>query len=124
MIYLHQFLHSIDRALDYLLEIEEQEKRMVYLKTLMTYIFNAGKHLTRNEVKQIVDKIPEGSEVIMTLAERYREEGEKRGFEKGVETGKIEVTKNLMKKGFSLKEILELTGLDKEEIEKIQRNMR
>ena len=41
-------------------------------------------------------------------------------FEEGKIEGKIEIAKNLMSKGFDISEIVELTGIDKEELEKIK----
>ena len=51
----------------------------------------------------------------MTLTEMYRKEGEKRGI--------VVVAKNLIRKGFSIKDIAEATGLDEEEIEKMKSEM-
>ncbi len=57
----------------------------------MRYIFSVDKSLTSSDVSKIVKKIettyPEGSEVVMTLAEKLREEGLKEGLEKGLEEG-------------------------------------
>lgn len=122
-----KFMSSIFRALDYLLEIEDEHTRLTYLKVLLTYIFSAGKYLTEKEVDKVIEKIPEGSDVVMTLAEMYRKEGEmkgeKRGYEKGKKEGIQEVAKNLIIKGLSVKDIAEATGLDEEKIEKIQRDI-
>lgn len=66
-------------------------------------------------MNQVIEKIPEGSDVVMTLTEMYRKEGEKRGI--------VVVAKNLIRKGFSIKDIAEATGLDEEEIEKMKSEM-
>ena len=114
-----KFMSSIFRALDYLLEIEDKRTRISYLKVLMTYIFSAGRNLTQKEVKQVIKKIPEGSEIVMTLADRYRKEGEKIGIEKGI----LKVARELIKKGLSIKDIAEVTGLHEQEIERIQKEL-
>lgn len=114
-----KFMSSIFRALDYLLEIEDERTRISYLKVLMTYIFSAGRNLTQKEVKQVIKKIPEGSEIVMTLADRYRKEGEKIGIEKGI----LKVARELIKKGLSIKDIAEVTGLHEQEIERIQKEL-
>ncbi len=53
----------------------------------MRYILNAGPKLTKEDVEDIIKKVeakyPGGSEVVMTLAEQYREEGELRGELRG-----------------------------------------
>ena len=43
-------------------------------------------------------------------------------LEKGIEKGKIEIAKNLLKMGISIEQISEATGLTKEEIEKYKKN--
>jgi len=57
----------------------------------MRYIFSVDKSLTSSDVSKIVKKIettyPEGSEVVMTLAEKLREEGLKEGLKEGLEKG-------------------------------------
>jgi predicted transposase/invertase (TIGR01784 family) len=100
---------SIYRAAKYLRRLEDKQTGIEYFETLMRYIFSAGKNLTRSDVTEIIEKIettyPEGSEVVMTLAEIFREEGKEegilKGMEKGIEVGakqgKMEVAKRLLK---------------------------
>ena len=45
--------------------------------------------------------------------------GEKRGEKRGKKEGKIETAKNMLKKGFEIDVIAELTGLKRKEIENI-----
>ena len=82
---------SIYRAVAYLQELEDKQTATEYFETLMRYIFSADKSLTRSDVNEIIKKIettyPEGSEVVMTLAEKLKEEGLKEGLEKGLEKG-------------------------------------
>jgi predicted transposase/invertase (TIGR01784 family) len=56
--------------------------------------------------------------------EEGRKEGRKEGIEKGIEKGrkeeKIEIAKKCLQKGMDISEIIELTGLSKEEIEKLK----
>ena len=85
----------------------------------MKYIFNARVDLTKEASNEIIRKIestyPEGSEIVMTLAEQFREEGTIRGLEKVVRKSII--------KGLSTEDIMEITGLKKEEIEDIRKSM-
>ena len=130
------------RAAEYLQELEDKHTGIEYFETLMRYIFNARADLTRadfNSVNSVVKKIettyPEGSEVVMTLAEIFREEGKEegilkgmeKGMEKGIEVGakqgKIEVAKNAIREGMELGLIAKLTGLSKKEIEKIAKEI-
>ncbi|NME94737.1 hypothetical protein HF847_01770 [Clostridium cochlearium] len=53
----------------------------------------------------------------------YDPKVEERGIEKGIEKGKIEVARNLLKMGMDLLAIVQATGLSKEEIKKIEADM-
>ncbi|MDD3272351.1 MAG: Rpn family recombination-promoting nuclease/putative transposase [Syntrophomonadaceae bacterium] len=115
------------RAAEYLRELEDKQTGIEYFETLMKYIFNARADLTRADFNAVVNKIettyPEGSEVVMTLAEIFREEGMEKGIEVGAKQGKIEVAKRLIKMGLSMEQIVDATGLPKKEIEKIAKEI-
>ena len=51
-----------------------------------------------------------------------KEEGLKLGKEEGLKQGKEEIAKKLLEMNLPLKQIIEVTGLSKEEIEKIEKN--
>jgi predicted transposase/invertase (TIGR01784 family) len=51
-----------------------------------------------------------------------REEGLLEGIEKGIEKGKIDVAKSALKLGLSVDDIIKLTGLSKQAIERIKTN--
>lgn len=110
---------SILEAVEYLVELEDKQSGIEYFETLMRYIFSARANLTETDVKEIIEKIettyPEGSEVVMTLAERFMEEGLMKGLEKVVRKSII--------KGLTTEDIIEITGLKKEEIEDIRKRM-
>lgn len=110
---------SILEAVEYLVELEDKQSGIEYFETLMRYIFSARANLTETDVKEIIKKIettyPEGSEVVMTLAEKFMEEGVMKGLEKVVRKSII--------KGLTTEDIIEITGLKKEEIEDIRKKM-
>ena len=126
---------SILRAAKYLQELEDKQTGIEYFETMMRYIFSAGKNLTRSDINKIIEKIettyPEGSEVVMTLAQIFREEGKEegiiKGIEKGIEVGakqgKLEVAKRLINMELPIEQIVDATGLSKKEIEKIAAEM-
>ena len=122
---------SVFRAVSYLRELDDKQTGIEYFETLMRYIFNARADLTRADFNEVVKKIettyPEGSEVVMTLAEIFREEGKEEGILKGMEVGakqgKIEVAKNAIREGMELGLIEKLTGLPKKEIGKIAKEI-
>lgn len=110
---------TILRSSEYLAKLEDQHTGVEYFETLMRYVFNARTDWTKEAVDEILGKIettyPEGSEVVMTLAEQFREEGTMIGLEKVVRKSII--------KGLTTDDIIEITGLKKEEIESIRKNM-
>lgn len=110
---------SIYRAVSYLNELEDKRTGLEYLETLMRYIFSAGKNLTKKDIDNIIHEIettyPEGSEIAMTLAESFREEGARESMERAAKKSII--------KGLSTEDIIEITGLTKEEVESIRQKM-
>ncbi len=125
-------LPTIRKALYYLEEFESKEKGIDYLETMMRYVFSVHQNISEEDLVHVVEQIettyPEGGDVIMTLAEVYMEKGKKEGKEEGKKEGKregklegkLEVTKNLLTKGFSVEDIVEVTGLEREQIEEIK----
>ena len=110
---------TIVKAGKYLRELEDKQTGLEYFETFLKYIFNVGKQLMKANAERIAKRIgtiyPGGSEVVMTLAEQFREEGKKEGKAEG----KSEVVRNAVREGMELRLIEKLTGLSKKEIEKI-----
>jgi len=75
-------------------ELEEKETGIQYFETCMRYILNAGPQLSKDQLKSVLKQIeltyPEGSEVTMTLAEVFRNEGIDEGLEKGRKEGETQ----------------------------------
>lgn len=79
-------------------QLEDKDTGLEYFETLIWYIFSARSDLTRKRYDEFIEKIettyPEGSEMVMTLAQLFREEGKEegllKGMEKGLEKGKTE----------------------------------
>jgi len=72
-------------------ELEDKQKGIEYFETFIRYIFNARANLTKKDVREIINKISktysEGSELVMTLAEIFRQEGKEEGIKQGIEKG-------------------------------------
>ena len=87
----NEFHESMIRAIEYLSELDDKQTGIEYFETMMRYIFNVRSDLTERDVEKLIAKIennyPEGSEVLMTLAERFVEKGMEKGIEKGMEKG-------------------------------------
>ncbi|MCG4586883.1 Rpn family recombination-promoting nuclease/putative transposase, partial [Anaerosalibacter bizertensis] len=104
-------------------ELEDKQTGIEYFETFIRYIISARPNLTRENMEDMRENVnriyPEGSEVIMTIIERYREEGRQEGRLEG----KIEVAKKLIKMDLTIDEIIEATGLKKEEIYEIRKKI-
>lgn len=97
-------IEAILKATEYFSEIEDKETGIEYFETLMKYIFSARVDLTKKDIKEIINKIentyPEGSEAIMTLAEKFREEGKEEGIIEGRQKERLNTTMKLLTKRF------------------------
>lgn len=80
-------LKFVLRAAIHLLELEDKQTGMEYLETVFRYLLSARADLTKDDFIELVKKIetiyPEGSDRIMTLAEKLREEGKEEGIQVG-----------------------------------------
>ena len=97
-----ELLESILRAAKHLQELEDKQTGIEYLEILIRYIFSARADLTKKDMNKIIDKIentyPEGSEVVMTLAEQLRAEG----IEKGRAEALVKAVIKLLTKKFGM----------------------
>ena len=101
-----EFYDSIIRAAEYLSELDDKQTGIEYFETMMRYIFNVRADLTESDVDKLISNMennyPEGSEVLMTLAERFVEKGIEKGIEKGMEKGIEKTTIKLLTKKFGI----------------------
>jgi len=124
---IEQVLEIIDKAITYLKELDHKRTGIAYFETFMRYIVSATKNLTTADTEKIVRKIEtdyaEGSEVIMTLADIWREEGIKEGIKEGKKEGIKEVAKNMLVNEVDIGTICKFTGLTRNEVEKIKKEI-
>ncbi|MEF3329349.1 Rpn family recombination-promoting nuclease/putative transposase [Oceanobacillus oncorhynchi] len=84
---IHAVVNTIYQAVDFLRQLQNQTRAIAYLKTLFYYIFRVQRHLTKKQFYDIIDHIgntyQEGSELTMTLAEIFRNEGKEEGRAEG-----------------------------------------
>lgn len=111
-------IESIYKMIEYLTELGDKQTGIEYFETLMKYIFNARVDLTKEAIIKVMDKIestyPEGSDLVMTLAEKFREEGKEKGIEIGEVKSLIKTTIRLLTKKFGV-----LPDKTKEKISKL-----
>ena len=106
---------------------------------MVRYIVNARDDMSYTDMHEAVKNVsPKGGELLMTIAEKLRNEGieigekigEKKGEKKGIEIGEKKGEKKGMEKtlaalqafreGKDLEDVMKLTGLEREQLLKIQ----
>jgi len=89
----------------------------------------ATKDITQDKLEQLLeDSKFERSDIMPTLAQRWIEQGFEKGIEKGKLKGRLEgekeksivIARNLLQKGFDKQFIIEVTGLNEQDIEKLK----
>jgi predicted transposase/invertase (TIGR01784 family) len=94
------------------LELSDKNNISEYLEVMVNYLVNSPGKLTEEELQEPVNRIiEEGGADMQTI------------FEKWVEKGKIEkaleVAKKMLLKGLDPNTIMDITGINREEIEKL-----
>lgn len=139
------FKHHLDKRLvEYLKKLHKDNKLAKYLNIsgdsnyamlVLKYLMNVGDDSTA-DAGEIIDifagALPNQRSDFMTFAQRLREEGIEKGIEKGILKGKqegilegmqkgvLDVAKNMLSKGFSDDQIIEITGIDKNTLNNIK----
>ncbi|MER5023169.1 hypothetical protein KDV81_22835 [Providencia stuartii] len=97
--------------------------------TILNYLFIAlDSPNFEHIVQQLSEQADKHQEVIVNIAQRLQDKGEKIGWEKGREEGREEgmreaqimMARNLLKNGVSLELIIESTGLSREDLISLQ----
>jgi len=114
------FKNQLVQALLYIKELGKSRKASEYLYTMMRYVYSPQHDMSEADMKDVVKRLentyPEGSEVVMTLAEIYKEKGK----EEGREDTKLEIASNLLSLGLPVEQIVKATGLSEAEVEEIR----
>jgi predicted transposase/invertase (TIGR01784 family) len=118
-----EFLSTVARSLQALEELGRGQKATDYLETMIRYIISAREDISYKEIHGAVKNVsPKGGEMLMTIAEKLRNEGKKEGLEEGMEKG-LEMTLlalQAFREGKDLEEVMNLTGLERDILLKIQ----
>ncbi len=91
--------------IDLLQELLQEKSGLEHIETILYYLAEAGKNLEKEEVAQLFQELPDKpqlQEVVMTLAEQWREEGEEQGIQKGIQKGEALVVGKLLKLKFQV----------------------
>jgi predicted transposase/invertase (TIGR01784 family) len=113
--------HELEKKLEMIFRFLGQGLDKDTLIAITIYIVNEAK-FSRETLTEITDKnlSKEKGEIIMTIAEQLRQEGEI----KGKIEGKKEILRNLLKEGLDNAFIAKITGLSQDEIQALQKEMK
>lgn len=107
-------------AFELLVTMRESESVSYIVSACIKYLLSISDNLTEKDLERIAGSISvEGSELVMTVAEQLRQEGEQKGIKEGL---KITAKKAIIK-GYSVEDIMDLTGLTEKEIEEVRKEM-
>jgi predicted transposase/invertase (TIGR01784 family) len=117
---------AIIREILYTISTSQDKIENGYIETILFYIMTIENELTENSLTEIAKDISfRGDDIIMTIAERLRKEGFEKGIQQGVQQGLqqgVEKTIiNMLKFGFSEKDIAKATGITLDRIQELKK---
>ena len=109
---------SLGQAIETVIELiaEEQPEQLRMFSNWVNRMF--GKALSEKETERITE-LTEVKSMLAQLAEDIEKRGEQRGLNKGLKEGKREDARKMKAKGYPVQDIVEITGLSAEEVEKL-----
>jgi len=115
---------DIVSALDKMIQTEKDKNNRDILKRVIAFIMKDK--LPEEETKELLEKLEsEGKDMVMEVlqkeSERQRRLGERKGRREGRLEGRLDIFKNMLKRNMKVDQIQEITGITKEELEKIQK---
>jgi len=96
----------------------EQAKEMSYFETALLYVLHVTDAFSVDLLKERLSM--EGRQTLMTIAEKLRQEGKREGLQEG----RKEVARKMLLMNKDEREIIELTGLTKEEVDGLKESSR
>ena len=108
--------------------VENTQESLEVFRLFIRYLSRAAKYINKDQLEKTVQKeLPEWRTDYMTIADVLRKEGREEGIEKGIEKGREEEKKetaiNFYKMGLTLDQIAQGTGLDKETLKEILKDV-
>ena len=125
----NQWLAFIDMERGDLLEMAKKENKEIKDAVKDYEVLTGDEEIKRLTEVRLMSELEEQSALATARAKgteeglkQGKEEGLKQGKEEGLKQGKEEIAKKLLEMNLPLKQIIEVTGLSKEELEKIEKN--
>ena len=97
-------------------EKEEYETIYYYIEMILTYFSSVKKDISEEKLKRKIEELEGKGDIIMTILQ----EKELKGKKEGEQIKAREIAKKALKEGMEDSLIIKLTGLSKEEIEKLK----
>ena len=121
---LSEYLEKIVKEINNKKDIYTKEQKEFFI-TIMKLVLK--KKLDEEEIKKLTNKLREGDGQMLAVLETLEEEnkrllrqGRKEGRKLGVNQRNIEIVKNMLREKLDIEFISKITGLKKEEIEKMK----
>ena len=112
-------------AVELIEKAEEKDQVTYYVSACIRYMLSVRNDISEKEMKQIAEQISvEGGELVMSVAERLRQEGIEEGREKAREEENKITAKTMIVEGEPMDKIIRYSRLTKEEIDKIRKEIR
>nr|AMK07534.1 transposase ERIG_04326 [Klebsiella sp. T17-2] len=106
-----------------LLMLEQMSRQQITV--LIKYMTQAGEEQdVRPLLYELAQRVPQHGEVLMTLAEKWLEEGMQKGMKEGIKNGKraafMEVAKAMLNRGIDDTAVMEMTGLTPDDLQQLR----
>lgn len=99
----------------------DKKTAMEYFEVVIRYIMHAREGIDEKGLVKIASEVStERGEAIMTIAEKLRSEGIKKGREKR----NIEIAKNMLKIGMEIDQIVQVTDLEEKKIKLLKEEIK
>jgi predicted transposase/invertase (TIGR01784 family) len=113
---LYEKLREILHLMKLYKSVENTQETQEVFRLLIRYLLRAAKYIKKDQLEKSVQKeLPEWRSDYMTIADVLRKEG--------IEEGKIEDAINFYKMGLTIDQIAQGTGLDKETLKEILKDL-
>jgi len=130
-IYDENTLEWVSQLLPEMQKLDVDQDGRDFLTSVFTYLFEASSTEKQDEIEQIAVQslTKETKESVMTIAEKLRAEGEKRGKKDRIKEGRMEgrmegirtVALRMLKKGLDLAIVSECSGLPIETLKRLEK---
>ena len=103
-------MHLLENLLPLLMELFKSKTGLEYIESMLYYLSETSENLEKDKVIRFFNELPldkSKKEIIMTLAEQWKQEGKQEGIQegiqKGIQKGRAEEKLNLVKKQLKIK---------------------